>query len=120
MRGKEWDGLAHSSDWYLTFAEGVAGGNAALPSNVIADTGPRAPDGFNLWPALCSGGKSPRTEVIHQVSNEYTAAQGLTDAHDPPTIQVGKFKLTLGDPGNAEDMVVPWPEFPQPHFVRPE
>ena len=37
-RGAKWGGLAHSSDWYSTFVEGVAGGQ--LP----AHTGPRAPE----------------------------------------------------------------------------
>lgn len=70
-----YDGMAHASDWYLvwaygseqdikalegvpahfifffcgrykTFVEGVAKGT--LP----AKTGPREPDGFNLWPSL--------------------------------------------------------------------
>merc|ERR1711988_719930 len=60
-RGTTWDGMAHSSDWYVTFAEGVAGGR--LPDF----TGPRSPDGFNLWNALSSNGSSPRQEVIHGV-----------------------------------------------------
>ena len=57
---------------YMTLVEGIAGGTVDR-----ANTGPRAPDGFNLWPALLSGGASPRTEVVHQVSNQhYDALNG--------------------------------------------
>ncbi len=103
QRGKEWAGLAHSSDWYRTWIEGVAG--LAVPET----TGPRAPDGFNVWAALTAGHDSPRSEVVHQVENNYTKAFGL---HDPPAIRVGKYKLNLGDPGGgpSADIVVPGPE----------
>lgn len=57
---------------YVTFVEGLAGGNAS-------NSGPRPSDGVNLWPALTSGGASPRTEVIHQVSNQhYNAITGTS------------------------------------------
>ena len=107
-RGTVWDGMAHSSDWYLTFVEGVAGNNQPLPPSAIAATGPRAPDGFNLWPALTSGGASPRSEVIHQVTNNYSEIMNLTT---PACIQVGKYKLILGRPSTPQaDAVVPFPE----------
>ena len=47
-RGTVWTGMAHSSDWYRTVFEGMAGGTLPTDSNGTA-TGPRAPDGFNLW-----------------------------------------------------------------------
>ena len=53
-----------------------------------ADSGPRKLDGFNLWPSLLSGGASPREEVIHQLSNNYSAAPGL--AISPDAIRVGE------------------------------
>merc|ERR1719247_3606878 len=59
-RGTKWDGIMHISDWWATYL-GAAG---ATPP---ADTGPRAPDAKNLWPAILSGGQSPRTEVVHMV-----------------------------------------------------
>ena len=62
-RGTRWTGMAHSSDWYVTITEGIAGGK------VPANTGPRAPDGFNLWPAILADSPGPRTEVVHQVEN---------------------------------------------------
>ena len=107
-RGTVWPGLAHSSDWYPTLLA-VAGG--ALPVN----TGPRPPDGVNLWPALVSGGPSPRTEVIHQVVNNLTLAQGLTD---PATIRVGRFKLFLNGQVRGPVLEIfpsgPFPLCPQP------
>jgi arylsulfatase A-like enzyme len=68
-RGIKWSGLAHSSDWYVTLYEGIAGAGAGAAT---AGTGPRAPDGLNLWPALLGRNTtSPRTEVIHRVTNRY-------------------------------------------------
>lgn len=58
VKGTEWDGMAHSSDWYVTLAEGLAGVSAQ-------NTGPRPPDGHNLWEAINNNATSPRTEVIH-------------------------------------------------------
>jgi hypothetical protein len=56
----------------MTLVEGLAGGHVDR-----LNSGPRPPDGFNLWPALMSGGPSPRTEVVHQVSNQhYNALSG--------------------------------------------
>ena len=89
----------HSSDWYRTITEGVA--NITLP----ASTGPRPFDGLNLWPAIIGNLTSPRTEVIHQVVNNYTAAAELVV---PAVIRVGRFKLILGgDPGDSR--VHRWP-----------
>ena len=41
---------------------------AALAGVSTAGTGPVAPDGYNIWPALASGGSvpSPRTFIIHE------------------------------------------------------
>ena len=71
-RGTVWNGIAHSSDWYTTLVQGVAGGN--IPNN----TGPRDPDGVNLWPALVEGTTSPRTEVVHQVQNQHFSINGTS------------------------------------------
>ena len=61
------DAGAGVQDWYVTVIEGLAGGTIpALPSGV------RPRDGHNLWPALLGQNlKSPRTEVIHAVHNQY-------------------------------------------------
>jgi hypothetical protein len=51
---------------YITYVVGIAG--APFPDN----SGPRPPDGHNLWPALTGANlTSPRTEVIHAVQNKY-------------------------------------------------
>ena len=62
-RGSNYTGMMHSSDWYATFVEGVAGG--AIPP----ETGPRKPDSHNVWDAVFHDQESPRTEIIHLVSN---------------------------------------------------
>merc|ERR1712232_480797 len=98
VRGTKFTGLAHTSDWYNTLIEGVAG--LTLPSK----TGPRAPDGKNLWPALTSGSESPRQEVILQVENEYSQGHG----NPASVIRVGDYKLIMNDPG--QDTLVPYPE----------
>eukprot|EP00041_Stephanoeca_diplocostata_P009626 m.149543 g.149543 ORF g.149543 m.149543 type:complete len:557 (-) comp17821_c0_seq1:310-1980(-) len=94
-RGTEWHGLAHSSDWYHTVVEGMAGGN------VPEDTGPRPPDGFNLWPAIALDSHSPRTEVVHQVANQYFNESCTA-------ITVNEMKLILGNPG--DNRTLRWPE----------
>lgn len=136
-QGKEFTGLAHSSDWYLTIVEGIA--NASLSSAEIKSTGPRAPDGFNLWPALLSGSVTkfggPREEVIHQVVNKYSksgenlghnsqikgtkAPAAITRMHVRPGTNVTtQYKLVLGYPGPKEknNNVVAFPD-PLPHPV---
>eukprot|EP00051_Salpingoeca_urceolata_P027960 m.484210 g.484210 ORF g.484210 m.484210 type:complete len:546 (+) comp23251_c0_seq1:88-1725(+) len=94
-RGTIYSGMAHSSDWYVTLVEGLAGGT------IPEDTGPNKPDGFNLWPAIVANATSPRHEVVHQVSNEYFT-EGVT------AIRVDNYKLIIGNPG--DNRVVPWPE----------
>jgi len=59
LRGSTWPGLSHVSDVFATFAH-LAKAPATMPT-----------DGFNLWPAISSGGPSPRTELVHQPINRY-------------------------------------------------
>ena len=49
--------------------------SAILAGVSTADPGPVAPDGYNVWPALASGGSvpSPRTFIIH----EYDELEGI-------------------------------------------
>jgi len=108
--GKSWSGLAHSSDWYATIYEGIAGGNLKAQS-----TGPRAPDGHNLWPALSGGNvTSPRTEVIHAVQNQYFNHTGGHCATCKPNVRVaaarfGDWKVITGASCTGAN-VVSWPE----------
>eukprot|EP00656_Telonema_subtile_P028759 TRINITY_DN3136_c0_g1_i2.p1 TRINITY_DN3136_c0_g1~~TRINITY_DN3136_c0_g1_i2.p1 ORF type:complete len:542 (+),score=101.85 TRINITY_DN3136_c0_g1_i2:174-1799(+) len=94
-RGSKFDGLAHSSDWYATLVEGVAGGK--IPSY----TGPMPPDSKNLWEAISTGSASPRAEVIHQVENGHFSEQVTA-------IRVGDMKLLIGKPGDERHLQ--WPE----------
>jgi len=74
-----------------------------------------------LWPALLSGGPSPRTEVVHQVSNQYynaltgvstvngsAVSKGNGDGCLSMAIRMDNWKLIVGDPG--DDRFVKWPE----------
>ena len=100
-RNTTWPGLAHSSDWWPTILDGVLALN--LSSADVDASGPRAPDGHNLWPSLLSGAASPREEVIHQVANNYTAMMELKDF---PAMRSGRYKIVLGDPGDARCVCV--------------
>ena len=99
-RGAVFSGLSHSSDWYATLVEGVAGGK------IPAHTGPMPPDSINIWDAVISGDQpSPRTEVIHQVKNEYFSEKTVA-------LQVGDLKFIKVDFGGSvgDDRVLSWPQ----------
>lgn len=103
VRGSRWEGLACHADWLPTIAAGIA--NVSLPDRVVHF--PRPMDGHNLWPAIVARAASPRTEIVHQVTNGYVASQKESSPR-PPTIRMGDMKLILGDPG--DDRIVSWPE----------
>jgi hypothetical protein len=121
-RGAVFSGLSHSSDWYAaeplpvwstkhiteelvvgryaTLIEGVAGGK------IPAHTGPMPPDSINIWSAVISGNSlSPRTEVIHQVKNEYFNEKTVA-------LQVGDLKFIKVEFGGSvgDDRVLSWPQ----------
>lgn len=106
-QGTQWDGLAHSSDWYLAIAEGIAG--VTVPATI----GPRPLDGKRLWPALTATArgnitkKSPRTEVLHRVVNNYTSNPNNKQAYTPfpAVIRAGVYKRFLGK-GNPGDSTI--------------
>jgi arylsulfatase A-like enzyme len=56
-KGSVFSGLAHVADWGVTLLAAL--GHAWLPN-----PGQSPHDGKNLWPALTSGGASPRTEML--------------------------------------------------------
>eukprot|EP00041_Stephanoeca_diplocostata_P016573 m.326588 g.326588 ORF g.326588 m.326588 type:complete len:648 (+) comp20409_c0_seq2:213-2156(+) len=112
VRGSVYPGMMHSSDWYVTCIVGIAGG--AFPAN----TGPRPPDGHNMWPALTGQNlTSPRTEVIHAVQNKYFNGGSGHCEGCPPNVNVasarfGDYKIILS--GNrtycdSAQPVVAWP-----------
>lgn len=101
--------------------EGVAGGSTD-------SSGPRNPDGHNLWPALTNGTKSPRTEVVHQVNNSHFDADhgdsfidgtkvssGNCDGSCGTAIRINNWKLILGHPGDKRVL-----KFPAPSKTRTE
>lgn len=109
VRGTTWSGMAHSSDWYTTMVEGIAG--AQLP----AKTGNRPPDGFNLWPALRGENlTSPRTEVIHTVQNQYFNKSLGDDG--VAAGRFGDFKIIIGMSCSSHNVWSAWPE-PANHTV---
>jgi hypothetical protein len=120
VQGTKWNGIAHSSDWYVTIYEGIVGtGSGALLTNPDGSanttlTGPRPPDGHNLWPALMgSNATSPRTEVIHAVQNKYFNNSGGNCSTCKRNTGVsaarfGDYKIILGS--SCSGNVVPWPE----------
>lgn len=97
-RGSVYSGMLHSSDWYKTIFEGIAGGTTP------AYTGPSVPDGYNAWDAILGGSASPRTEVIHQVKNQY-----FNDSTTGYALRVGDFKLLVGTPGDSRTLAWPKP-----------
>mgnify|MGYP006078772707 FL=1 len=116
IQGTKFNGMAHSSDWYVTLVEGLAGGN-------VSNSGERPSDGHNLWPAMLSGSASPRREVVHQVNNSFYNAmtgqsfdkdgnevsKGDGDGSLGMAIRVDNWKLILGNPGQDT-----WKKFPTP------
>jgi len=106
-KGQKWHGMAASADWYHTVVEGMGGGK------VPEKTGPRPPDGFNLWPSIISGNQGPRREVVHQVENQYSCdfqvkAPGHQKQICSSAIRIEDLKLIIGNPGDSR--TVPWPE----------
>eukprot|EP00966_Prymnesium_polylepis_P031864 741351-Prymnesium_polylepis.1 len=63
MRGAVYAGLMHVADWRATIAVGAVG----LPRSVLDDGAAFASESMNHWPALATGGKAPRTELLHSI-----------------------------------------------------
>lgn len=101
-RGKRWTGMAASADWYRTIVEGVAAGN------VPDTTGPRPPDALNLWPSILDGSAGPRTEVVHQVQNQYICDTTQAQGGCCSSMRMGEMKLIVGGPGDSR--TIAWPE----------
>ena len=118
VAGTEWSGIAHTSDWQATIVEGIFGFPPADPSDsgdqgVGGHVGGGAGGGNNLWPALLSGGASPRTQVIHQVQNRFwNVSAGKEDPDNAckrdcgAAIRTGDLKLVLGYPGDERRVPV--------------
>ena len=88
-RGTRWTGMAASADWYKTIVEGIAEG--VVPAN----TGTRAPDALNLWPAILDGSAGPRQEVVHQVENQYSCDTTQPGGGCCSSMRMGEMKLIV-------------------------
>ena len=106
--GTTFEGIGHVSDWYtsLLSTDGVVG--CGLPR----DTGPRPPDGVNLWPALVGRNRTaPRREVVLSVTNRYFQSSPLCPAGCPSAIRVEDLKLIIN--ASCTDRPV-WQKWPSP------
>ena len=72
-RGTRWTGMAASADWYKTIVEGIAEGT------VPANTGTRAPDALNLWPAILDGSAGPRQDCVLDVAANISGSDSTSD-----------------------------------------
>ena len=79
----------------------MAGGQ--LPTN----TGYRPPDALNLWPAILDGGAGPRTEVVHQVENQWSCDVTQSGGGCCSSMRIGEMKLIIGGPGDSRTVEVP-------------
>ena len=91
--GTVYSGLAHATDWGVTIL-------AALGHTWAVNAGERAADGLNLWPALTSGGASPRTEMLLQMRDSSECPINLPSCvyRGQLAYRRGKYKLIYGHP----------------------
>ena len=75
---------------YKIIVEGIAGGT------VPAVSGSRPPDALNLWPSILDGSAGPRTEVVHQVENQYSCDTTQGGGGCCSSMRMGAGKRLLG------------------------
>ena len=104
VKGSVYGGMAHIVDWGVTLM-------AALGHAPWTPPGEPDFDGLNLWPALTSGGASPRTEMLLSMR----AADGCRPAEESPcrypgflAYRSGRWKLIFGKPGLSGSMDCGW------------
>ena len=105
-RGTTYHGMLHSSDWMPTLINGFdsgGDGGSSNSTNNLSNGEPTPLDGYDVWTALRDNTESPRTEVVHQVKNQY-----FNDSTTGYAIRVGDYKLIVGDPGDSR--VLAWPD----------
>jgi hypothetical protein len=107
-RGTRWTGMAASADWYKIIVEGIAGGT------VPAVSGTRPPDALNLWPSILDGSAGPRTEVVHQVENQYSCDTTQGGGGCCSSMRMGEMKLIIGGPGDSRTLQIPEQCTPSP------
>lgn len=93
VQGSVWPGLAHAADWLPTAVDAVGlaplqpGKETLLPL-----------DGVSLWPALLSGGASPRQDVYYGI-NQYEGGPAVRDTQGN--------KMILGGDGGGKGVWSP-------------
>lgn len=101
MKGTVYSGLAHVVDWgvTLTAALGYVAQNDTSTSTVNGEPIPPL-DGMNLWPALVSGGASPRTEMLLSMRDDTECAAPYPDCayRGQLAYRKGAYKLIYGHP----------------------
>lgn len=98
LKGSVWGGMAHAADWGVTLT-------ASLGHQALTEAGEPAFDGFNLWPALVSGGASPRTEMLLSL-RDANVCRGKDPLCRHPgflAYRKGRYKLIYGMPGMSGD-----------------
>jgi len=119
MRGRRLDGLAHVTDWYVTFS-GLAGVDSSDPGGVSPV------DGKNLWPWLSgTASASPRTMIVHDHNHICPGPNGTKTrcANTWGALRKNEWKLIIGQAGKegqaswfgefTPNVTVPQPEFPK-------
>ena len=85
--------MAHAADWGVTLV-------AALGFEATPNPGEASFDGMNLWPALTSGGASPRTEMLLSAHDVGVCAEQYPSCRYPGQLayRKGAYKLIYGHP----------------------
>lgn len=101
--GTNFSGMVHAADWWSTLVSGVAG------LEVPKSTGLVPPDSLNVWPALLgTNTTSPRTEVVHAVTNKYfNRSLGNIGVQ---AARFGNYKLITGLSCDETKVWQAWPE----------
>ena len=90
-----------------------------MPGN----TGFRPPDALDLWAAIMDGSAGPRTEVVHQVQNQWSCDVTQPGGGCASSMRMGEMKLIIGGPGDSRTVEKPAPCIitppPPPGYAAP-
>eukprot|EP00041_Stephanoeca_diplocostata_P017392 m.349118 g.349118 ORF g.349118 m.349118 type:complete len:661 (+) comp20685_c0_seq1:183-2165(+) len=102
-KGTTFTGLAHASDLMPTILEAAGVPMPELPHDAVPV------DGVSLWQAITKNLTSPRTEIVHQILNQFNLrdCSTTTEQNCGAAIRVGKYKLLAGYPGDSRWVQLP-------------